>query len=650
MPSPVWNTGVMMVSIVTGTGTGLQRSSGFVLGSGGQIGTSVFNRYGENITVNAANGNLIINRTDEILVGQGPDDILTRTYNSQFDTAIDADRWWMNVQRRISGQNGDGTVTLYDWDGSNLAYTRDASGVYICTQAGLEYHRLSFANNVWTWTDGRNGTLEAFDSTGRILSSKDADGNTLLFDYSVADQINIRTANGEYLKLVYSGGNLSRVETYDSSNTKLLTRVSYGYESNRLVSVTTDLTPEITSDNQAVTTTYTYYTVGDSDAAAWGSDLTGSVGRIKTISQTGGAYIRFLYDASSRVKSFTQTVEGEASRTTTITYGSGSTQIVDAEDNTWILNYDSAGQLTRVDLPTGKQRFYSYTVEGELSSVTDGNAHTTTNTYYSNGDLHTTTDALGNSVTYTWRHFNSTNGGPVRRIETETHTPGANQGGTAATIRNLYDAEGHCLYTISGMGEVTEYRYDSAGNRTAAITYMDSGALYAIGNLASNQAPTPEDVDSWYDGLTAAVRNNVQRTDYAYGPRGTLLSSKSYKVGDSTNTQTGEWTGTYYVYDTSGNLISRQTAGYDGTTNKSLNTETWTYDGLWRITMSTDQNGLRTDYIYRDAINQSEWYTPLNSGAYSDFNTAGELRVDHQKSNWVIQNGTLVVSAALITA
>lgn len=60
-----------MVAIMTGTGLGLERVSGMVLGSRGQLGAASFGRYGENVTVNAATGNLVISRTDEILIGLG---------------------------------------------------------------------------------------------------------------------------------------------------------------------------------------------------------------------------------------------------------------------------------------------------------------------------------------------------------------------------------------------------------------------------------------------------------------------------------------------------------------------------------------------------------------------------------------------------
>jgi len=83
IPGAFW--GHAMVAIVTSAGLGLDRNSGLVLGSRGQLGSAAFGLYGENVTVNAATGNLVIDRTDEILIGQGPDSAIARSYNSLGD-------------------------------------------------------------------------------------------------------------------------------------------------------------------------------------------------------------------------------------------------------------------------------------------------------------------------------------------------------------------------------------------------------------------------------------------------------------------------------------------------------------------------------------------------------------------------------------
>ena len=58
-----------MVSIVTGSGSGLVNSSKDVLGGAGELGNAATGRAGERVTVNAATGNLVIQDRDEYLVG-----------------------------------------------------------------------------------------------------------------------------------------------------------------------------------------------------------------------------------------------------------------------------------------------------------------------------------------------------------------------------------------------------------------------------------------------------------------------------------------------------------------------------------------------------------------------------------------------------
>ena len=269
-----------MVAIVTGTGLGLERGSGFVLGSGGRLGLSAFGTYGENVTVNAATGNLIINRTDEILIGQGPDSALGRSYNSLGAMNDDnGDNWRINAQRKVAGLTGTlntvgSTITRTDWDGSDMVYTWDATlSAYISKEGAGAYDKLTYASGtgLWTWTDGDSQVRETYadGSGGRITATLNTDGDNLAYSYYAGGNKLYRvtsTVSGEYTQFNWNTtytNNLDELVTGISGGATL-TRVRYGYDTqNRLITVTTDLSPNdnSVSDNNKVITTYTYTAV-----------------------------------------------------------------------------------------------------------------------------------------------------------------------------------------------------------------------------------------------------------------------------------------------------------------------------------------------------------------------------------------------------
>src|SRR6202008_1636789 len=106
-------------------------------GSQGQMGKTALGRGGDNVYVNAASGNLVIQNTDEMLMGVGPADPVVRTYNSLGALTgpysdDNGDGWRESVSRQVLGLSGTvntagTTVNLIDWDGSDLTFAWDAT-------------------------------------------------------------------------------------------------------------------------------------------------------------------------------------------------------------------------------------------------------------------------------------------------------------------------------------------------------------------------------------------------------------------------------------------------------------------------------------------------------------------------------------------
>ena len=72
-----------MVAVVSGSGLGLFNTSGSTLKGNGAVGSPTAGRGPDQVFVNSANGNLIIENRDEALAATGLDLALVRTYNSQ---------------------------------------------------------------------------------------------------------------------------------------------------------------------------------------------------------------------------------------------------------------------------------------------------------------------------------------------------------------------------------------------------------------------------------------------------------------------------------------------------------------------------------------------------------------------------------------
>ncbi|MEJ0027174.1 MAG: LysM peptidoglycan-binding domain-containing protein [Rhizomicrobium sp.] len=629
-----------MVAIVTGMGLGLERSSGWVLGSRGQLGSSSFGRYGENVTVNGATGNLMIDRTDEILIGQGPDSAVSRAYNSLGALNDDnGDNWRLNAQRQVTNLTGTvntagSTVTRTDWDGSDEIYTYNATlGAYVCYQGSGAYDTLSFAANVWTWTDGSSRHVDTYDASngGRITATRDVDGNQLTYAYTGSLLTRVTTQDGEHTDLTWSGNNLTQIATTLSGGATL-TRTRYTYDaSNRLSTVTTDLSPEdnAIADGKTVVTTYTY---------------DGTSKRVASISQTGGAHLAITYDASFRVATLAQTQASGVTSTTTIGYDTVNkiTTVTDNLGNATKLYYDAANQLTRIMLPpaqsgaTAQNIYYAYDANGNVTSATDGGGDVVTYQYDTNGNMTLQRDAAGNTISYFYDTTN-TNTALLNRLLTATayfvpdpDGAGAGQPSQPSTTRYAYDAEGHLRYVVSAQGEVTEYRYNAAGQQSSAIAYRDN--TYNVTGLGTTTSIAESALTSWVAAI--ADKSTSERADTAYDFRGNVSSVKTYSAAaaDGTGLTTQRYTVTSYTYDQFGNLLNTATSGVS-------NAQVFVYDGLGRVVGSTDLNGATTAIAFTDSLNKT--VVTLANGLVdtSTYNLAGQL-VSSVQSGTGVATGT----------
>ena len=106
-----------MVAIVSGNTLGLNLTSLATLGQRGVSGGASQGRNGELTYVNVANGNLVLQNRDDLLVSRGVDVSALRTYNSQGLLNDDnGDNWshgiFLQQLRLTGGRNAAGSTHL----------------------------------------------------------------------------------------------------------------------------------------------------------------------------------------------------------------------------------------------------------------------------------------------------------------------------------------------------------------------------------------------------------------------------------------------------------------------------------------------------------------------------------------------------------
>ncbi|ARR56358.1 hypothetical protein HY78_24325 [Rhizorhabdus wittichii DC-6] len=608
-----------MVAIFTGAGFGLGRGSGSVLGGVGLLGGASQGRSGDAISVNAATGNLLIQQQDEFLVGRGPDASVARTYNSLTSLADDNnDKWRQSTDRRVYGLTGTlntagSTVKRVSGDGTEIVYTWDATrSAYVTKDGGGAYDTIVKSGTEWLWTDGDTRTVERYsdDATGKIKSVADNVGTVMSFTYDGSGRLSqVTTNDGAWIRYDWSGStnNISQIVTgytdLATSTSKTLTRTRYGYDaSNRLTSVTVDLSPgdNSISDGKTYVTTYGY------DAS----------NRVNSITQSDGSAMTITYDGSGRVSTLVQTVASGVTRTTTLNYYSGYSTVTSPDGQVTRLDYDASGNLTKITAPpaysgaTAQVWQFAYNANGDVTSTTDALGKVTTYANFTaNGLAQTVTDRAGNATT---RTFDAAN-----HVLSETWNGiDATGASVSQSVRYVYNAAGDLRFAITAEGRVTEYVRNAYGAVTSEIHYVEAA-------YTTTGTPAESTMTTWTAGLSD--KSWVQRVDYTYDARLGLVKATSYGIASAAGAgQTTQGIGEVnYVYDQAGKLLSSYATGQGATT--------YVYDGMGRMTASTDAAGNATSIVFDDANTKT---TITNSGGRTiveTYNKAGDL-IQHSES------------------
>ncbi len=299
-------------------------------------------------------------------------------------------------------------------------------------------------------------------------------------------------------------------------------------------------------------------------------------GLVKQITQPGGAFTAFTYDAAHRL-----------------------TDIADNAGNTVHYTLDNAGNRLKEDTQDASgtlKRTLSrvYNQLGQLATQATASGNATGFGYDANGNTTKVTDALG--------HITQNDYDPLDRL---AHTL-QDVGGIAAQTTFAYDALDHVTQVADPKGLDTTYAYNGLGDLTT-LTSPDTGTTTYTYDSAGNRA-TQTDAR----GVTATYSHDAlnRLTSVAYPDAGlnvsysydlspsTCASGETYAVGRLSHMQDGSGS-TDYCYDRFGNLVRKVQ-----TTNGKVFVLRYAYTPSGQLSQLTYPDGAVVDYV-RNAQGQT---------------------------------------------
>lgn len=456
----------------------------------------------------------------------------------------------------------DGAITAFTYDDQgNLTRQIDGLGQEITFTYEPQYSQLQ------SFTDDRgNGLTYSYDNAGNLAAITYADGTQETFNHD---------SRGNVIESVNRRNQLTTY-TYNAENQPL----QIDYADGSSIQYTYDGEGNLISTTNATGTSSLTY-----DEA----------GRLLRMTDGAGRFLEFSYDAAGRR---TQMIHSDGN-TINYSYDSlGKLAQITNENGDLIIEYtyDAVGRLIREDNGNGTYSSYNYDEAGQLLQLT----HYDADGVSINSQFDYTYDDLGRPLSMTtldgeWNYTYDAIGQLTRAIFTSndpSEIPDQDlsyeydsAGNRIRTIENgvTNDYVANNLNQYTNVGVVT-YEYDNDGNLisktdgsdTWIYNYNDREQLVSV--LEADGTLTEYEYDTF--GNRSATIRNGQRTEYLVDPFG---------FGDVI----GE-------YDGNGNLIAQYTHGLGLVSQTDANDVTYFYDNNL-IGSTVGISGTTGDYVNRYA-------------------------------------------------
>ncbi|MFF0266903.1 DUF6531 domain-containing protein [Kribbella sp. NPDC004536] len=507
--------------------------------------------------VNSLTGALTAVETDASVSAVGVPLTVTRTYNSNDDSAGSLGAGWRASYSDRLEFSPAGARYLAS-DGREIGFARKGAGFAI--EPGPARFVLSRSGPTYLLTSIDQVRMQ-FSASGELLSIRDRNGQGVTVERSAG---RVRTVTSGRRSLSYDYDDQGQITEVRLSGPGVTPRtVRYEYADGRLTGVTSP--GGIRTRYEYVDGRLTSARVGDATSFVTEYDAAGRV-----VAQT---------DGNGNRSTWSWEPEGIRGRFT----------MTDPTGGKWINEYERNWLIRQTD-PTGTTATFHYDAAGNLIRVFDSLGHGARHEYDGLGRVVASTDAAG---AVTRRTYNSRNDpvavvDPLGRRTTYSYDARGNPTGSAYAGRTLsatYDARGLVTASRDPLGRTTRYEYSADGDLARVID-----PLRQVTRIESDGWGRPVKVTS-PRGAVSTVRYNDD--DQPLEQRGALgvSTSRTYDAQGRVSSMVDSRGGTTRLrYDDTGALV--------GVTRPSLPEATTTYDASGRVTKTVDAGGRAQTFTY----------------------------------------------------
>ena len=505
-------------------------------------------------------------------------------------------------------------------DESGRSYSYAYNGALLQTVTDDTTHKTSYA---YTASGGllvskqlplgNKPTTQAYDSTGRVTSQTDGNGNVTKLAYDgngtstitdPAGNVTKQTSDnsGNFTKGVDPAGGVGNA-TNDSSQRRTTATDRSGKSVSYIYHSGTGYVASAT-DKLGNTTTYSYTAQTQPPFTFY--NLSG-------VTYPDGTSESYTYDASGNVLSFTAR-DGSVTKSTYDSTGHITTK-TDPANATATYTWNSDGTIAASMDAVGNKTTYSYDAVKRVNKITDPNGGVSSYTYGIAGDTSRTYTAQtpGSGPSTLTKDFNgypqaavNATGGATRKTYTATNKIATSTDPVGNKTVYTYDTDDRLASITDGSGVTYSYTYDSnsrvktvssgAGLLTA-YTYTPDGRIATRTDRAGNQLANTYDAAGHLATFTTRTGNKYTLT---YDKRGNLLSRTDPLGG--VQSRVLDKVGNVTQITAPGGISTSIARDFQGrpTSITSANGNPWTvaYDAAGRRSKLTDPLGNASSYTY----------------------------------------------------